>query len=69
MEFIQSHSGKHWGLISYLEYYLRIQAASRMKTFIELFAAALVVSAGIGLAFGMAYLAHTAYQHIKNRDE
>ena len=40
-----------------------------MQTFIELFAAALVVSAGIGLALGMAYIAHTTYQRIKNRDE
>lgn len=29
----------------------------------------LAVAVGIGIAGGMAYLAHTLYQHIKNRDE
>lgn len=40
-----------------------------MQTFIELLTVVMVISAGIGLAFGMAYLAHTTYQRIKNRDE
>ena len=40
-----------------------------MQTFIELLTAVVVISVGIVLGFGIAYLAHTAYQRIKNRDE